>query len=290
MIISNLIGGLGNQMFQYACGLALSRMRGDAFMVVTDQFDGYGLHQGFELQRAFSLNLREASTAELGKVLGPFRRPQLRRLMAKAPGRLRPAGFVGEPHFHHWPGIRVVPRNAYLHGYWQSEKYFADQGAAIRAAFRFRELQGKDALLLDDIARKPSIGLHVRRGDYVSNARNRGIYAVCDVEYYDRAVSHLIQHGAPERVFAFSDEPAWVRQVLVPKWKHLKVVERSAAPWIDMCLMSACSHFAIANSSFSWWAAWLGDPAQKIVVAPQRWFVSEKVDTRDLVPASWMRL
>lgn len=290
MIVGNLIGGLGNQMFQYACGLALSRERGDTFKVATDQFDGYRLHQGVELQRAFALELQEASSDELRQLLGPFSSPALRRVLAKTPKWIRPTSFVSEPHFQYWSGIRDVPVDTYLHGYWQSERYFAHQTAAVRNTFRFKELQGADAVLSDSIRRDPAIGLHVRRGDYVSSAKNRRIYTACDVGYYDRALEHMRLAGAPSRMFAFSDDPAWVRQMLVPKWKGLQVVEQTTAPWVDMCLLSRCSHIVIANSSFSWWAAWLGDVSRKVVVAPDRWFVSAKIDTRDLVPATWVRL
>src|SRR6185312_3025525 len=139
MIIANIIGGLGNQMFQYACGRALSLRTGQSLRITTDQFGAYALHNGFELKRVFHVEVVQATETELKRQLGWHAPPALRRLFGRpamrwATGR----SWSNEPYFQYWPGINDVRASTYLHGYWQSERYFADAADRIRADFTFR--------------------------------------------------------------------------------------------------------------------------------------------------------
>jgi hypothetical protein len=292
MITVNIIGGLGNQMFQYACGRAVSIRTGQSLRIAVDQFGSYALHNGFELQRVFQLEPRRASAAELKQLLGWQAAPSIRWLLGRPVMHwaLGPR-WCQERHFRYWPGIKCVRPPAYLHGYWQSEKYFVDVADQIRDEFKFRiPWDEADLAVLERMQAQPSASLHVRRGDY-NHGKNQSIYASCSMDYYHEAIRLVRQQVPGIRFFAFSDDPDWVETNLCKELGPIEMIrhnvgKRSAN---DMRLMSMCQHHIIANSSFSWWGAWLNPNPKKLVIAPTHWFVNNP-DTQDLIPESWLRI
>lgn len=293
MIIVNLIGGLGNQMFQYAAGRALARARGQPLRLDISGFDGYGLHQGFELQRVFNCETTIASDDEVHRILGWRAAPAVRRILAR-PGLtvLRGPAFIVEPHFHYWRGICDVPATAYLQGYWQSEKYFADTAAVLRADFAFRQPMSEvNAAWAERIDRCMAVSLHVRRGDYVSDPRTRAVLGPCPSDYYRAAMRYIAERVQTPEFFVFSDDIAWARDNLdIGVSCHYIDHNRGAESYNDMRLMSLCRHHILANSSFSWWGAWLNPREEKAVVAPARWFAGGERRVDDLFPQGWVTL
>lgn len=291
MIITNIVGGLGNQMFQYACGRALSFYTNQSLRIATDQLIGYGLHNGFELQRVFNVDVIQASGNDLKNLLGWQASPKLRRVLGRPTMRWATReSWVSEPRFNYWPGIKDVTMPVYLHGYWQSERYFLTAADSIRKDFEFRLPWDNDDLnIRERMHAQPSVSLHVRRGDYTIS-KNKSVYAQCGIDYYRNAIS-LIQQRVPDvRIFAFSDDPDWVEVNLGQEFSSIEIVrhntgDRSA---YDMRLMSQADHHIISNSTFSWWGAWLNPSPDKIVIAPSRWFVNG-TDDSDLIPSSWIR-
>lgn len=293
MIVANVIGGLGNQMFQYATARALSLRRSAPLVLDASQFGTYTLHQGFELPKVFRIDAPLATTAEVRSLLGLAAYPWARRVMSGLPwmplGRKR---WVAEPHFQHWPGLDEVPADCYLTGYWQSERYFSDQSEQVRKDFRF--CQGMDpeneriAAMMSSV---PGVSLHVRRGDYASNPRTAATHGLCSPDYYSQALEFIQARVPGIHVFVFSDDLGWVQKNLSLKGCAHTFVQhnRGASSWRDMQLMSLCRHHIIANSSFSWWGAWLNPHSDKLVTAPQRWFAIP-VDTSDLIPPTWTRV
>lgn len=293
MIIVHLCGGLGNQMFQYAAGLAVAWRRGSEVKFDTKWFDTAHVHQGLELRRVFGLELPEASSTDLRKVLGVCARPAVRRLVSRRLLRvLRPKALVIEPHFHYWTGIEHLPDDVYLQGYWQSEKYFSCIAGTIRQRFRFIEpLDSRNAALIDEMQSCVSVSLHIRRGDYYANPQAMRVHGVDLSEYYPAAVATMVEKTGAERFYVFSDDPQWVLEHLrLPVPYTVVDNNRGAASYRDMQLMSACRHHIIANSSFSWWGAWLNPRSDKIVIAPRRWFNVDDFDTRDLYCPGWLVL
>ena len=293
MIITNLIGGLGNQLFQFAAGLAAARRGGTELRVALDLFEGYRLHQGFELTRVFAVALLEANATEMRECLGPWRSKAARRLLGRfVRGTLHGGRVVLQPTVTYWPGIREIGPSAYLQGYWQSERFFEDAVAEVRNALVFRSAPSEvNARWIERIEACTSVGMHVRRGDYVSNARNSKIYAICPPAYYRAAVDHVLQRHRDARFFIFSDEPEWARQLFADQSGIMEVVDhnRGSESYNDLRLMSRCRHNIIANSTFSWWAAWLLERPGKLIVAPQRWLRSPGLDA-DMIPARWTRI
>jgi len=292
VIVSQIIGGLGNQMFQYAAGRALSLKFKQPLRLDISGFAGYGLHQGFELQRIFNCPVERATEADVRNILGWQYSTGIRRILSR-PGLavLRRKGFVVEPHFHYWTGISHAPQDCYLVGYWQSEKYFLDAADAIRSDFTFKlPLAARNAELAGQIAQVNAVSLHVRRGDYVNNPKTNVTHGVCSLDYYKAAVQYVSDRVEQPHFFIFSDDIAWVKDNLKIDMPHRYIDHNKGAESCnDMRLMSLCQHHIIANSSFSWWGAWLNPSAGKIVVAPEKWFANGK-NVDDLFSQGWVTL
>lgn len=293
MIISELIGGLGNQMFQYAAGRALALRRQAQLKLDISAFRDYKLYHGFELTRVFDLRCDIADDSDVRRVMGYQANTWIRGVLQRFPGlQLGERRFVREPHIHYWKEFNELPGECYLSGYWQSERYFTDIAEAIRSDFSFRPASDPENLeCVRKISEVTSVSLHVRRGDYVSNPKAALVHGTCNVEYYVQAIAYIAAHVSNIHLFIFSDDLEWaVKNLPLGAWPYTCVGHNTGKDsWRDMHLMSLCRHNIIANSSFSWWGAWLNRHPGKMVVAPSRWFVSRH-DASDVVPGQWVRL
>lgn len=292
MVISYILGGLGNQMFQYAAGRALALATRQPFRLDLSDFGTYKPHQGFEIERVFPAPVQVADRADVWDVLG-WRSGRLTRRMLKQVRSLRLHGtcLAIEPHFQYWPGLMEHDGSCYLMGYWQSERYFQAFEPAIREDFCFRRpLEGQNRNIAECMREGQSVSLHVRRTDYLSHKKTAKVMAVQDEGYYRRASEYLSRTLDSPEYYIFSDDMDWVREHLgfLPN-AVLIDHNHGADSYQDMQLMSCCRHHVIANSSFSWWGAWLNPAPDKIVIAPRTWFCNGFDDT-DLVPSRWMRL
>lgn len=292
MVISHILGGIGNQMFQYAAGRALSLANGQRLFLDVSDFSNYRLHHGFELSRVFNVNAESASSSIVHEMLGWRANRWARRALRRPQfARLRGGKFTVEPHFNYWLDFLNLKGDRYLYGYWQSAKYFKPFESVIRRDFTFREqLSGQNAELAAEIANSQSVSLHVRRGDYVSDPKTGNVMDVCSIDYYRKAISYTTKHVEQPVFYVFSDDIMWVRQNLPVNFPCVYIDHnRQAESYRDMQLMSLCRHHVIANSSFSWWGAWLNPDPEKLVIAPTQWFRNGN-DDRDLIPDEWGRL
>lgn len=293
MITSHIIGGLGNQMFQYAAGRSLALQNGCELQLDTSDFAAYTLHQGFELDIVFGINLRRLDKISSGKLLG-WRK---HRFLSSLFGRIEGFGtlhttIAREPSFNYWPKWMHLQAPAYLFGYWQSERYFSEFKHEIRQDFRFRQnLDPESNRIAEAISNKTSVSLHVRRGDYAKNPKTTALHGLCSPAYYSKAIDYLAHRANNLHLFIFSDDIPWVKANLPIAGHNYTYVShnKGSDSWRDMQLMSLCQHHIIANSSFSWWGAWLNPSPKKFVVAPEKWFAKD-IDTSDLIPESWIRL
>jgi len=190
------------------------------------------------------------------------------------------------------PAVVALRPPVYLDGYFQSAKYFEAMRQQISSEFTLREEPRQQTReMLQQIRETDSICLHVRRGDYVSNSATNAYHGTCSLDYYWAGLDVASQGLAHPHCFVFSDDTKWVREnvrVDLPvTWVDIHSTQEAHE---DLRLMVACRRFVIANSSLSWWGAWLGSQDGKVVVAPQRWFQSSDNDTRDLIPAAWLRV
>lgn len=292
MIITQIIGGLGNQMFQYAAGRALSLKNDSTFVLDISGFENYELHQGFELQRVFRHRFETASKADIRRVLGWQSPAGIRRIVSRRPfASFCRKRFVVEPHFNYWPGINKLTNDCYLSGYWQSEKYFIDVALQIREDFVFKlPLEKQNAELVKQINQVNAVSLHVRRGDYAINPKTTATHGMCSLDYYRESIRYVAERVEQPHFFIFSDDIAWVKNNLKMDFPHVYVQHNHGAEsYNDMRLMSLCRNHIIANSSFSWWGAWLNSSTEKIVIAPRKWFANQ-TDVQDLFPDGWVTL
>ncbi|HJZ99745.1 MAG TPA: alpha-1,2-fucosyltransferase [Candidatus Solibacter sp.] len=292
MIIVEIRGGLGNQMFQYAFGRAQAERLGVNLVLDTTAYSDYRLHHGFQLASVFNAPAREATPQELRAFLGwrllAFRMGgRARNIALRIPGKY----LVREPHFEYHAKAASAPAGSYFAGYWQSERYFAQVDSVIRREFTFRQPPSPaNAQMCDRIRSVNAVSIHVRRGDFVADTRTNAYHGTCSADYYADAVRAIQQRVEGATFYVFSDDVPWVQANLHVAGPCV-FVEHNTGPsaFEDMRLMSACRHHIIANSSFSWWGAWLGSNRDKLVIAPRRWFVAE-INTDDLLPKTWMKL
>ena len=295
VIIARLQGGLGNQMFQYAAGRALA-LRLTAELKLDLAWFG-SIAEG-DTPRSYMLDAFpdiQAITAEqreCERLL--YARRGLRDFL---PGRPRrpAASYVVEPQFDYWEDFKRLDAPAYLSGYWQNELYFACVADIIRRDFAFPPLPGGAAREAGERIRstRNATAVHVRRGDYASNPITGSYHGLCPPEYYSKALDAIAAHaGAAPELFLFSDDPDWVREHFDTRGFPATVIDGIAhkgAPWHDMHLMSLCKHHTIANSSFSWWGAWLADNGG-LICAPRRWFAEPGKERDNPAAVSWVRL
>jgi hypothetical protein len=292
MIISRIVGGLGNQMFQYAAGRSLSIKHAVPYLLDINEFSYSNSHQGFELERIFTIPAAIAKDEEIRNITGwqSYRFAQ-KFLTLRHANVLRKNSLIIEAKFNYSSSILNSPSNCYLIGYWQSEKYFSSIKETIRADFVFRSpMSDSNKRIAEVIGATNSVSMHVRRGDYISNNKTFSVHGVCSVEYYERAIRYIADHVNNPVFFIFSDDFDWIRENLKVNYPYYYVDNnRGSASYNDMHLMSLCSHNIIANSTFSWWGAWLNLNNKKIVIAPKKWF-AKKIDISDLILSEWILL
>jgi hypothetical protein len=292
VVVANILGGLGNQMFQYATGRALSILFQSEFFLDLRDFKDYTFKREFELERVFSLTSKVASEDLVNELLGWRAHKYIKKVLKRPQfSKIRGSTLVFEPHFHYWPELFNVPTDVYLYGYWQSEKYFRFIESIIRKDFQFRQpLDEMNASIQNSIRESQSVSLHIRRGDYLTHRGTTKVMAVCTTDYYHKAINYINSSVIDPVFYIFSDDTNWAKSYLKIPTKSIYVEHNLGLDsYKDMQLMSLCKHNIIANSSFSWWGAWLNVNSDKLVVAPSKWFVNNNSD-KDLIPDCWVRL
>lgn len=304
MIISWLTGGLGNQMFQYAAGLALAEHRRTVLKLDVRWFKhdpAYEAHNRYALS-CFNVTEQFATEEEIDRVHG-FQLSTLERWSLAAARMLRLRQYVRrrevpnanphrQPTFAYYPQFFEQPDNTYLGGMFQSEKFFAPVANLLRLHFSQRYPSPPEVMAMAERIRSgPSAAIHFRRGDYVRNATFAKDIGVIGLDYYHRAARLLRERSPKATFYIFSDDIEAVAREFQPPGPHEFVrCVQPWHPWDKLRLMSLCEHIAVANSTFSWWAAWLNPSPEKLVLAPDPWLSSKELDGRDVVPESWKRL
>lgn len=289
MKIVNILGGLGNQMFEYAMYLALKNAHPqEEIKVCTRSFGGYGLHNGLEIQRIFSVELPEASLWELAKVAYPFfnyKTWQLMRHFLPMRNSMTRGGF--DIPFDYSQVTRED--SCYYEGYWQNEGNFKKIRSKILDTYSFPEFTDENNLqLAERLKTVNAASCHVRRGDYMKQPD----MCVCTPKYYARAITEMNERVNPELYVIFSDDIQWCKENLAELIGNREVVfvdwNKGEQSFRDIQLMTLCKHNIIANSSFSWWAAWLNQNKDKVVVAPERFATFEIKN--DPICESWVKV
>lgn len=281
MIITRLKGGMGNQMFQYALGRALSLKYATSLGLDVSFYD-----PKFPSRRQYDLNIFNITGKILDKNEIPFKYRLFHNIkilekLVKHKGK--------EKSFPFDPEVFSLKGNLYLDGYWQSPKYFAGFEEVIQKDFALKNpLRDNVKALAEEISNTKSLCIHVRRGDYVGNKAHE----VITNEYYEKGIRYISGKTSIEKIYVFSDDVEWCKNNLKFEFPTMFVGNEYAGEKGEehMFLMSQCKNFIIANSSFSWWAAWLSNYKEKIIVCPKQWFPDVSINTSDLIPSEWVKI
>jgi len=283
-IIVKLQGGLGNQMFQYSIGRSIANDTNSGLILDLSFLNKKG-------DLGYTLRDYELDVFGIDAVKQQKQRYFGHSIFSRINTKISRIRYVGEKSFRYDPAIFSLKGNLYLDGFWQTEKYFQQNEELIRQHLSFKaEPDDDNRRLAHLIENMPAVSLHIRRGDYV-NGDVPTYHNLCTLDYYHMAIKRILTVEKNPTFFIFSDDICWTKQNLNLKFPHHFVENntRNNHYW-DMYLMSLCKHNIIANSSFSWWGAWLNKSKQKLVIAPQKWFNDPKIDTSDIVPSKWIRI
>jgi hypothetical protein len=287
MIVVNIMGGLGNQLFQYAFGRALAiknncQLKLDISSYNNDPLRDYNL-------RAFSICENLANVHECNLLKGG-NLSFFQKLMKEITSRNT---YYVEKNFRYNHELTKITNPAYILGYWQSEKYFKEIEDIIRNEFTIVTPPSKqNRELINKIINENAISIHVRRGDYVNDKHTNQVHGVCSLSYYYEAIELMNSKNSNPVFYIFSDDIEWAKKNLLFKKEKIFIDFNDKSNYEDMRLMSNCKHHIIANSSFSWWGAWLNNSKSKIVIAPKIWFNNSDWNnqTTDLIPPEWLRI
>lgn len=290
MKIVNILGGLGNQMFVYAMYLALKEAHpNEDIYICKRSYKGYPLHNGFELGNVFGADAPEASLWQLVKIAYPYWNYRTWQLMRHFfPKRSCMLSGTEDIPFDYENVTRK--EDGFYDGYWQNENNFLPIRDKILEVFSFPQFNDKRNIELAElITNKRAVSCHVRRGDYLKDP----LYGVCTSEYYVKAIDEINRKVSPDLYCVFSDDVKWCKENLgeiIGKDKEIVFVDwnKGENSFRDMQLMSLCNHNIIANSSFSWWGAWLNNHDDKVVVAPNIWMNKPMVN--DPLCDSWIKI
>lgn len=292
MIIIKLIGWLWNQMFQYALWKSLSIKYKTDFKFDISWFKQYKSHK--YCLESFNISRNYASKNEIPFYQKIFSKNKyiniwilIIRLVCK---RLNPHHSI-EKQFNFDQTILWIS-SWYVEWYFQTEKYFMNYEDDIRKDFKFIiPPSERNQEYINIIHSCNAVSLHIRRWDYVSNPSAKSFHGTCNLNYYRKAIEIIKTKIENPVFFIFSDDMNWAKENLIIEEKGYYVdFNNIDTNYEDMRLMSLCKHNIIANSSFSWWGAWLNKNKEKIVIAPKKWFNNKKINFNDIIPANWIKI
>lgn len=285
MLIIACAGGLGNQMFQYAFYLSRKNMNNDVKFDIS-WFNENKAHNGYELERIFSLNIAYTNEEDLYKIGKP------KNIIDKIIKKIFYSNNIYYMTSHNeainYLSDIVNYKSGYLFGYWQSEKYFEKIKNEVKKDFNFKiPLDIKNEEIATKMKCENSVAIHIRRGDYLKYDH---LSYICTKNYYKNAIEYIEKYVSNPFYYIFSNDIEWCRKNL--NFKNVTYVNWNIGKdsYKDMQLMSQCKHNIIANSSFSWWGAWLNNNPNKIVCVPEKWFDLPGCETRDICPDEWIRI
>lgn len=275
MIIVKIMGGLGNQMFQYAIAKSIAVRNKDNFKLDISFYSKQTL-------RKYELNLLDIDEVLVNKKSFFSKVTSKFRFLTKI--------YYMERKIAEYDSNVFNKKNVILDGYWQNEKYFKDiRGKILQDFTPVSSLSNKANYYLNSIKNSNSVSVHVRRADYIENINTNANHGVCGLSYYKKAFKYLNNKTDNVTFFIFSDDISWCKKVF--RFLERKVfVEDTKSTIDDLELMKNCKHNIIANSTFSWWGAWLNQNEEKIVIAPKKWFVKKEWKNKNPACENWIKI
>jgi len=283
MTIIKLKDGLGNQLFQYAFGRVVSIKRNEELLLDTGMLVARG-----DVQRQYNLdnfNIKSSVTTSLQVKKFKYPLGVVSKLYYIFRYKILRIFNIG------WNSKILDSKKKYFDGYWQSYRYADMIRKELLEELQLKEnIENKYREVLEKINSINSVSLHVRRGDYVDNLKTRKIHNICDLEYYRKAIEIVVDKIDSPVFFIFSDDIEWVKENLKSDHPLIFVSKPGIKDYEELIIMSKCKHNIIANSSFSWWGAWLNVNREKIVIAPLKWNNHYQKEYKYLLPDKWIRI
>lgn len=297
MIIVKIQGGLGNQLFQYALGRKLSLIHNVSFKLDIEHFENEAWGRIYRLNE-FNIVENIASKQEIQrftkyeaflKKYWPIRSILARLKLERK--FLNMGGLRREYQFNFDSETLETKDNALFDGFYQTEKYFKDIEDVIRKDLEFKHKPNQEnAAMLDKIRSVESVCIHVRRGNFITDKHSNNWHGICSPDYFEKALSEMKKRVTNPYFFIFSDDKEWARNNLKIENSTVVDINGPDADFEDLRLMSNCNHFILANSSFSWWSAWLSPNKDKVVIVPSQIFKTYKNNTIDFAPKEWIQI
>lgn len=299
MIGVKVTDGLGNQMFQYAYGRSLA-LKNDVPLKLDLRFYDYDNYRKFHLD-VFNVKYEVATNDELEKIANPWgtRKKRIRKLKNRIMISLGIHKRFKKTHVYENRiflidgRLKKVKPNTYVEGYFQSYGYMQGIEDELRNEFAFKDDPvGKNLELLRELKSKNSVSIHIRRGDYITNKLHKDFMGTCSVEYYNNAIKQVIENTEEVNFYVFGIGMDWAREKLDFKRRPVKFVTHNDEKngFEDLRLMSNCKHNIIANSTFSWWGAWLNKNKEKMIFAPKIWLKEKANKVEKLIPNNWTKI
>lgn len=284
MIVVRMYGGLGNQLFQYAFGRYLSLKNSTELILDLNWFK---YTPKFDTKRYYELNNFCVSCRYLSIIEKTIFRLSNNKYIGKYVNLPYNLAYKKERQYSFDSNNLDIKNNSYIDGYWQSYKYFNQIDSVIRREIRLLSSVMIDSRYADFILNSNSISVHVRRGDYVNNTVVSNVHGVCAIDYYYNAMSYFQNTLSQPNFFIFSDDMLWCKKAF-KNFDNVYFMSSNCVKnaSVDLVLMSMCKHHIIANSTYSWWGAWLGGG---LTIAPYKWF-SNATSVDDLLPENWIRM
>ncbi|WP_305842135.1 alpha-1,2-fucosyltransferase [Photobacterium leiognathi] len=282
----NIIGGLGNQLFQYATAYSYCKKNNKKLVVDVSEFTNYDVHP----LRLDKLSIND----EFNKNVKGYFEKIYYKILKKVSFLANVSGHYFEKGLRYDDLLLKNNKIINLTGYFQTEKYFSSYHDELcELLIPSETLNNYQNLIKEMINNSNSLSLHIRRGDYLSNPEAQKTHGICDINYFNRAVEYLLNNKIIDnntKFFIFSDDIEWCKENISFKNEIIFVSGDSTSPEKDMYLMSLCDNNIISNSTFSWWGAWLNQNKEKTVIAPCQWFKEKSLDSSDIIPAGWIKL
>jgi hypothetical protein len=281
-------------MFQYAVAKSLAISFDVPLRFDLEAYKKTKQHQGFLLDKLFDIQIIPASRLDISEVIGWYGGLIPKNLFYKYSPLIKFGRNIRNQNLTVSPSIEKKKFNnpCYLKGWWQSEQFFEKHKQKIAEDFYFTPLlDEKNKSISENMKQMASLSVHVRRGDYVATTESKKSYAVCEVKYYHKAFNEILKMMDIEKAYIFSDDISWVKKNLTIPFNY-EFVEHNTGinSYRDMHLMTFCRAHIVANSSFSWWGAWLAEAWGKssgLVIAPEKWGLKAPMPV-EVPPSRWM--
>lgn len=290
MIIVKIAGGLGNQMFQYASAKSMAKRLNKELYIDLGHYDKYD-DRTFKLKEIFNIDDTVLSYKDIPLVYKIYKNRYINFIIRKSKMNIGLKNkFIYQKHFD--IDRRLIENdnknNFYLDGYWQNEEYFVEYDDYIRNKFKLKCEIRKEVLdKINEINTDNSVSVHIRRGDYM-NIKNIELYGICPIEYYKNSIKYIADKISEPKFYFFSDDIDWVKENLNIEYE-CEFIDGRYDDFEELYMMSKCKHNIIANSSFSWWGAWLNTNPDKIIIAPKKW--TNRLNTSEqILPKNWIKM